>query len=165
MNGLRMLGMYKAPHDVKTTLLHCRFNVFDVFSTSIQRCPDVMYALYHFLTFFFSPNNGTILTNFRLRCSGWLNPDQPTTYEFRYDTGAKATVGISSTIGDDYPILNPISLLIPSLLDQKFPTGLKEQDYGIQLRIRIVNKYGQFTELNGPDLKIKVSKLIIFCSS
>jgi len=80
----------------------------------------------------------------------------PTTYEMRYDTGAPVSVGISSTIGEDYPLLNPQSLLNPNLLDQTFPVGLKEKDYEIQVSIRILNRYGQYKELNGSDLKIKV---------
>ena len=104
-----------------------------------------------------SPKNGTISTKFRLRCPGWLNIDPPTTYQFRYEIiGKKAGVGISSTAGEDFPILNPSSLDNFELLNTLFPVGEESHNYEIQLHIRIGNVYKQYVQISSPDIKIRV---------
>ena len=105
------------------------------------------------------------MTKFRIRCKDWKSIDSPLTYEFRYDTGAKSTVGISSTSGEDYPILNPESLFSQDLTNVILPQGLPENDHYVQLILRIVNKFGQFEERSGPDLKVQVMILYTFGKS
>lgn len=92
----------------------------------------------------FSRNEGSARDYFKIRCSGWRNDDQPTTYEFRYDTGAKPVASLSSAVEADYPLLNSNSLDQPELSNILLPLGLESQNYTINLKLRIINKYGAY---------------------
>lgn len=89
-------------------------------------------------------NEGSARDYFKIRCSGWRNDDQPTTYEFRYDTGAKPVASLSSAVEADYPLLNSNSLDQPELSNILLPLGLESQNYTINLKLRIINKYGAY---------------------
>lgn len=90
-------------------------------------------------------------TKFGISCTSWKyddEDDRPTQYEFRYDMGAKDG-------SNNQPLLNPDSLSRPAVSNVLFPQGFKENDYKIQLKIRIINKYGAFAEYDKLSVQVK----------
>ena len=99
-------------------------------------------------------------TKFRIICINWRADDEPLTYEFRYDTGVTSTIEMSSAKAKEFPLLNPSSLYRNEVSNVRFPLGLLERDYIIDLKIRIVNKYGTFAEWLHSKVKVTAPKFI-----
>lgn len=97
-----------------------------------------------------SPLEGeAVKTKFSMSCEGWLSTDeddQPKFYEFHYE--------LNDGTGNS-PLMNPSSLTKNNVLNVLVPAGLEKNDYEIQLRMKIINKYGDFAEWTKSKIKVK----------
>lgn len=87
-------------------------------------------------------------------CSKWINYDQPTYYEFRYN--------LDGNDPEQERIINPTSTKKNEISHVLFPAGKKSRDYNIALKVRIMNKFHQYAEYP-LTVKVKITRYPDFC--
>ena len=84
-----------------------------------------------------SPLSGiTLATEFTFACDNWQDPDPQLQYEFIYLT--------------DNNLLNVAYKGVKSSVTTKLPAGEKKNNFTIDVRVRVTNMFGVFTEVQTP---------------